>query len=267
MNRYVINLDRSPERLARMRAMFEAMDLDFRRVAAVDGNALSSGEIANLTRPKSDGMPWTAQEVGIALSQLNCWKLIAEGDEKFAAVFEDDIYFSSDAHEFVREYDWVPDFVDVVKLETCSTKVKIKKSGITTGSRIINRLLSNHWGSGGYILSKEFAGRLVDEIDGKGYFSDQSDVMLFTQPSDVEAYQLVPAICIQDLTLRGADSVGYLGSTLEAERVPLRRRSKPHGWPKVRREVGRPFFRMEQTVRDLLQPLFGRRSVRIPMRW
>jgi hypothetical protein len=37
MNRYLINLDRSPERLARMRTIFEAMGLDFERVAAVDG--------------------------------------------------------------------------------------------------------------------------------------------------------------------------------------------------------------------------------------
>jgi glycosyl transferase family 25 len=179
-------------------------------------------------------------------------------------VFEDDLHFSSDSRYFMKDVEWLSNEVDVIKLETMLTKVKIEMKGTADGSRSIHRLLSNHWGAGAYILSRGLARRLVKETR---YFSDQPDVVLFRQPSAIRAYQLVPAICIQDLYLRGGNSDGYLGSTLEAERIPLRHLPKPQGWAKVRREAGRPILRLGHAAWDVLQPLFGRKSIRIPMRW
>jgi glycosyl transferase family 25 len=264
MNRYLINLDRSPERLARMRAIFKAMGLDFQRIAAVDGRSLPRDRIDSLTRPKSDGMPWTDQEVGVALSHLNCWKLIAEGSDPFGAVFEDDLYFSYDSYQFLKGGSWINWDFDVIKLETTLINVSIDRRYKIVYTRRIHKMLSNHWGAGAYIMSKDFATRLMKEVN---FLSDQPDVVLFRQPSDIRAYQLVPALCIQDLSLRGGNSVGYLASTLEAERIPLRKCPKPRGWAKIRREVSRPFFQLRELVRDIVQPLFGRTTIRIPMRW
>jgi glycosyl transferase family 25 len=209
-------------------------------------------------------MPWTDQEVGVALSHLECWKLIAEGSDPFGAVFEDDLYFSRDSYQFLKDISWIRGNIDVIKLETLLTYVSIVRKGEMVYERSIHGILSDHWGAGAYIISKDFAARLVKEA---GVLSDQPDVVLFRQPSDIRAYQLVPALCIQDLYLRGDNSVGYLASTLEAERIPLRKYQKPRGWAKVRREIGRPFFQLRELIRDILQPLFGRKTIRIPMGW
>ncbi|MBR1608613.1 MAG: glycosyltransferase family 25 protein [Kiritimatiellae bacterium] len=102
MKIYVINLDRSPERLAETKRQLDAAGLPFERFPAVDGRALSPAERREACPPLRF---WLANgfrsvlpgEIGCALSHRGVWERIADGPGDVAAVFEDDAVLDADA--------------------------------------------------------------------------------------------------------------------------------------------------------------------------
>lgn len=263
MKRFLINLDRSPERLARMEIILTAMDAPFERIAAIDGRLLSSEKIKAITAPKSDAMPWTAQEVGVSLSHMECWKRVASGEDSYGLILEDDLHFSIDAKKYISDGSWIPEGVDLIKLETVGGYVSISLTGENVNGRKLCRLHSSHWGAGAYIISKRLASHLVED---HVVFRDQADVILFKQPNKFFAHQLYPAICAQDLVLNGHLKGSYLASTLEDERIPLRRNRKPRGIPKLLREIRRPVVQARTYFDILGQIAVGRRKTSVPYR-
>ena len=102
MKLYVVNLDRSTDRLAETRRLFGAAGLAFERLPAVDGAALSPAErrrlcppirfrLANAMRPPQAG------EIGCALSHVKAWRTAFEGEAALAGIFEDDVAFDAPA--------------------------------------------------------------------------------------------------------------------------------------------------------------------------
>ncbi|MBR1836943.1 MAG: glycosyltransferase family 25 protein [Kiritimatiellae bacterium] len=102
MKLFVVNLDRSPERLAETQRLFGEAGLSFERVPAVDGAALSPAErrrlcpplrfrLANAMRPPKPG------EIGCALSHRKVWDAVTRQGEAIAGVFEDDVAFDAPA--------------------------------------------------------------------------------------------------------------------------------------------------------------------------
>lgn len=88
----LINLDRRPDRLAAFRAQAERSGLSYRRVAAVDGQAIAlTAEIRQLFRDNDFG--YRRSVVGCALSHLGVWRavrrptLVLEDDVELAEAF------------------------------------------------------------------------------------------------------------------------------------------------------------------------------------
>jgi glycosyl transferase family 25 len=88
---YVINLDRSADRLARITRELAAAGLDFRRLAAVDAAAL----------PRSSGYdaaanaigylaPLSTTEIACVLSHRDAWRRLVEEAAPAAVILEDD---------------------------------------------------------------------------------------------------------------------------------------------------------------------------------
>lgn len=260
MSIYVINLDRSPERLERISSILSDMGIGFERVEAVDGNKLEAEEIERLAGPKSDGMPWTAQEVGVALSHKECWRRAAASPDSASIIFEDDLFFSDDAATYLKETSWLPDAFDAVKLETVGTRVISARSGGVFKGRRIVRLYSDHLGAGAYVISRKFAqelARLPEKLSG------QSDMILFENSGARRIYQLSPAICIQDYVLNGHNPGTTLASTLEDERIPLRKKPKSYGKTKLKRELTRPIYQLLNLTKTMLQYMNGNSVKRI----
>lgn len=99
---YVINLARTPERMAAFYGRNGASGIRFRRFEAADGNAIHPDEavrqgiIKPLTKWSSKGT------IGVALSHRNLWdKAVAEN--RPLVIFEDDAYIRADLRaEFMR---------------------------------------------------------------------------------------------------------------------------------------------------------------------
>jgi glycosyl transferase family 25 len=91
---FLINLDRSPDRLARCAPVLDALGLPWERVPAVDGAHFKSEDLRSLNpQPPPHGewfRPLSAGEIGCFLSHLRCWELIAERGLDCGLVLEDD---------------------------------------------------------------------------------------------------------------------------------------------------------------------------------
>lgn len=137
MLRFVINLDRSADRLSFMTQQLDELGVSFSRISAVDGKMLSSEErrslepsVFSLSRaafPRS----LSSAEVGCFLSHRKCWKAITESDEDWGLIMEDDIIFSPSATYFIKDHFWIPNGIDILQLfivdDTWNAKVSPKK--------------------------------------------------------------------------------------------------------------------------------------------
>ena len=95
MTAFLINLDRSPERLAFMTAQLARLGIPFTRVPAVDGRALAPAERARrFSRVRSfvaAKKRLSDAEIGVALSHGDCCRRIVAAGLPVALVLEDDV--------------------------------------------------------------------------------------------------------------------------------------------------------------------------------
>jgi glycosyl transferase family 25 len=251
MKLFVINLDRQEERLRRMAAMFDAIGLQLTRVSAVDGRQLSEETIKRWCR----GSVLGAARPGATacfLSHRGCWQRIVDEALPYAAIFEDDLHLGNDVAALLANGDWVPENADVVKLETMRQPTRMGKTPLAApGARKLYRLAGKHIGAGGYLVTRKGAEKLLKMSET---FSDPVDHFLFNpelpSASSLVAFQLTPAICMQDFFLKEPAAVIGLGSDLHEERY-----ERLDGRRKLWREVKRPFAQLFGLLRRRISTL------------
>lgn len=235
---YLINLDRSPERLKHMQQQFDKADLEFVRVAAVDGKKLSDDEVAGIKRNPGWQKPLNRTELGCFLSHRKCWEKLVLSGEPYAAIFEDDVKFSGNAKQFFRSDTWIPAGADLIKLETHGRKVLTDKpETVVAGEYSIARLRSQNILAAGYIISAKCAASLLARMNDA---AAPMDHFLFTPAcgffNEMAIYQVSPVICSQ----------AGLESTLGGERAE--KHQNPPVWKKIIRETIRPFLRLKTVI-------------------
>ena len=218
MKCYVINLDRSPQRLAVVSQQFDAAGVSFERISAVDGELLPPEKLAAITVSRPDYRRLTPSEVGCLLSHRAAWQLIAAGTDNFAAIFEDDILLAASAAHCLRDSSWVPANADLVKLEAYWQKVWVgRRRKSASADHSLSRLWSTHWGTAGYIVNRTCAARLVNATTK---FSVTADDILFNPRyavlKDTVIYQINPAICVQRQSLHHVDESDPFQSTVRS---------------------------------------------------
>ncbi|AZO56729.1 MULTISPECIES: glycosyltransferase family 25 protein [unclassified Mesorhizobium] len=210
----VINLDRSPDRLAHIAAEFARIGIAFERVAAVDArqhpDLVLRPQHARYAERRLFG-----SEIACLHSHRACWTIIAQDDAAYGAVFEDDIVFSAKAGALLADTGWVPADAEIVKLETFFHRTVVHRAGTPAGRGFsVSRLRKNHMGSGGYLLSRQAA---RDLLRASAKVNVAVDSLIFDPAFATAAgktiYQLVPALCAQDQFLRNR-----LPSLLDRER-------------------------------------------------
>lgn len=244
MKCYLINLDRSPGRLAFMAEQFERMNLPYIRIPAVDGLALGDDVLAR-----------HRMRAGIAacfLSHRSAWEAFLHSGEEFAAVFEDDAWLSPAARQFLAGEDWIPAGADIVKLETTGTKAAVANDPIVLGpTRSLRRLHSLHEGGACYVLSRAAAARLIAISE---HFALPLDIFLFGRPviEDMNVYQMIPAPVRQKSTVE-TEAVGEFHSTIDLYRFSELRPRQARSLRKLWHEFGRPFRQARALARRAMK--------------
>jgi glycosyl transferase family 25 len=209
MRAYLINLDRSKDRLEHMMQQFARIGLRFERMPGVDGNTFSEDELKEFARQRPLHSPWSAGLAGCLLGHLEAWRHVAEAGEPFAAVFEDDVHLAADLGRLLASDNWIPPGADVIRLESNSQMILGPGQAIIAApGRCIHEAVSGSWGAAGYIISRKTAGRAIDALPK---FHHSPDNFLFKPGSSpfattLRRFQVKPAVCIQDMLLRGDEA-------------------------------------------------------------
>ena len=95
------------------------------------------------------------------MSHLAVWQRIADGNDDYAALFEDYFYFSRDAARLLHDEAWIPAAVDLIKLETTLNPVLVGRWGRRIMGHRLLPLHSFHNGATAYFVSKRLAAQLV----------------------------------------------------------------------------------------------------------
>ena len=196
---FIINLDRSPERLTKISQRLAILGVNFSRVQAIDGLELPIDDLARYQAKDIAWSPLKAGEIGCFLSHRKCWEMIERSPYNFGCVMEDDAVISDRFPEAIISARNLPDYVDVLKLDTTFKRVWLDRGSIAVHSIHASRLRSGHYGAGAYIVSKNAAKVLLAKSKT---FAIGVDVFLFDPligaAHDLRVYQCAPAVCGHD---------------------------------------------------------------------
>jgi len=93
---YLLNLDRSPERLTHMHAQLTRLGIDYERVPGVDGMALDDTSFREHTRENRYYKPIRCGEVGCQLGHLKALQCFVDSGARYALILEDDAELDPD---------------------------------------------------------------------------------------------------------------------------------------------------------------------------
>jgi glycosyl transferase family 25 len=93
MQVYVINLNRSADRLSQIKDQLERLNLPFKRVEAIDGNQLEieKSRVNHFKFNLSQNRRCENRELGCAESHRKVWNEIIESGDRYALILEDDV--------------------------------------------------------------------------------------------------------------------------------------------------------------------------------
>ena len=243
---HVIHMARSTARRAIMTAEFDGVGLTPTDWAACDASLPQ--EAARIAALPDTG-PWgrlTGHAKGCLLSHLDAMDRFLASDARHALLVEDDVHLADDLGNWADPSDWWPADADVVKFERWRDdrlKVLLDTTGPHHAGRDLRRLRSRHSGTGGYVVSRKGAARILAHRPR----NMPIDHLLFNMGASALArslvtYQVTPALIVQ----------GNDPETQAAVPAPSPRRTRP-----VATRISRGLAEL-RILRDLPRLLTGR---------
>lgn len=163
---YVINLDRSVDRLAQISANLAQHGFEFTRISAVDGRLLPPDAplpLDRVTFKRDNGRDMLPGEIGCFMSHLNVLTAFLESPYQYAVILEDDglvnDLFRSTLEAVVKVEGW-----DVVKLVNNRTKMFKAARTLDNGVEIGRCLHGPSGSSAAYIVRRSSAQALIDGL-------------------------------------------------------------------------------------------------------
>ena len=156
---WVINLDRAPERLARVRAQLQQLQLPYTRLAAVDARALTPEQRAALDEPayrRKHGMSPVLGELGCYLSHVAVMRAFLASAASFALVLEDDVLLKPSLPAVLSGLMAHPDRWDVAKLSAVHRGTPMPCLEVAPGHQLAV-MLSRCTGSSAYLMNRRAA--------------------------------------------------------------------------------------------------------------
>ena len=187
---YVINLKKRTDRLERFNNNVKnnLPFLSIETIDAIDGTTLDLKDDSLIKRITE----WTLKNlnpkllrgvVGCCISHLECINKIANGEDNYAIVFEDDCVFKDIKHQnycndFLKNLQ-IPEKFGVIYLN-----LYIKISTINCNNNYLNKVISGYQTAESYIISKEFAKIVYEEnINNLGAFDAHLEISMLKNPN------------------------------------------------------------------------------------
>jgi len=249
MKIFLINLARRPDRLREMQRQASRLGLELTRLEAVDARSVTpppglfapSGPLGEI--PRGDQC--------CTLSHVAAWKEFLAGEGSHAVILEDDVVLSPGADFVLRDADWIPPHIDLIKLEHYGPRgqsVLLSDLREVGDGFQLGRMQSRHTGAAAYILSR----RAAEILLGVTRFTLPVDHLMFNPNNSplfahLAPWQLLPAVARQQ------NFVG-VKSDIEATRLGMRKLDATY----VKRELVRFGYDLRLLPRQLALVASGR---------
>jgi glycosyl transferase family 25 len=165
---WVINLDRAPERLARISAQLQALGLPYTRLPAVDARALKPEQSAALDDAayrRKHGMTPVLGELGCYLSHVEAMRLFLATDAAFAMILEDDVLLHDSLPAVLQGLMSHPGRWDMVKLSAVHSGTPQRVLQLSPGHDLAV-MLSRCTGSSAYLVNRRAAQAYLRQPQG-----------------------------------------------------------------------------------------------------
>ncbi|MEI5681849.1 MULTISPECIES: glycosyltransferase family 25 protein [unclassified Mesorhizobium] len=156
----LINLDRSPDRLAFIARQLGDLGLDFTRLPATDASTISDAEFARLGNTYM--RPISRSELACLISHTRVWQFCVE-ENRPILVLEDDVILSDRLPAFLKEFSSLKT-ADIVNIETRGAEKWVSRKAVVSAPESgvqLYRLYVDRGGSAGYIVLPEAARALL----------------------------------------------------------------------------------------------------------
>ena len=162
---FVLNLNRATDRLAHMEAMLNRLNLQYERIAAVDGEELSSANITRLSSPRVFywlfGRSMSRGELGCALSHRVAYQRILDEELDWALILEDDVELSSQIGRWLASVIHNTNNFDVTQLYFSENRFHpVKCIAKSDGIRIVS-FTGPHASAVAYVVRRRGAQKLL----------------------------------------------------------------------------------------------------------
>ncbi len=156
---WVINLDRATDRMARINAQLQALQLPFTRLSAVDAKALQPAQRAafdEVAYRRKHGMNPVPGEIGCYLSHVEVVRAFVASDALFALVFEDDALLHDSLPAVLGALIAHPGRWDMVKLSAVHSGTPVPVLDLVPGHKLAV-MLSRCTGASAYLINRRAA--------------------------------------------------------------------------------------------------------------
>lgn len=163
---WVINLDRAPERLARVAAQLQRVGLPFERLPAVDARQLIPAQRAALDEAgfhRRHGMTPLPGELGCYLSHVAAMHQLLRSDAEFALVLEDDVLVTERLPDALKGLIAHADRWDMVKLSAVHSGTPQRVLEVAPGQWLAV-MLSRCTGASAYLVNRRTAATYVEQL-------------------------------------------------------------------------------------------------------
>jgi glycosyl transferase family 25 len=246
----VINLDRAPDRLARISARLAMLGLPFTRLVAVDARALTPQQAAQLDEPtyrRRHGMTPVPGELGCYLSHVAVMEAFLASPAQAALVLEDDVQLHDSLPAVLQGLLQHPARWDMVKLSAVHRGTPQPVLEVAPGYQLAV-MLSRVTGSSAYLINRRAA---------QAYLRQPGGLLPMQLPYDhvydqgwrfgLRVRLVTPTPCGHDdqvASTIGATSAGNVQRKFKGwQRLPA------HGW-RLRNELRRLAYGLRETWRE-----------------
>lgn len=271
MKNFVISLSTASQRRAHIESEFSAKAVEFEFFdAVVPATVETAARTLGLDPAKTELHP---RELACLLSHAMLWKKAMDDRLDHICIFEDDIHLGEQAHAFLMDSSWIPSYCGLVKMESFYREIAVMTDQPAINLPDERRLLvlgGRHMGCGGYILSREVACELL-EFTARCQKLVPVDHIVFEhypQNTGRKIYQMLPALCIQDmkLTKSHARFPSHLEDVRNIRKGENKTKQKLSISEKIRRDAGKPFIRVARALRRRMKFFQGKRIIKMTFR-
>lgn len=243
---FVISLASAKERRLHIINEFEAQNIEFIFFDAIQPHQISVMEEKFGVSLINSGL--TLGEKACFFSHVEIWNMAVSKEIEYVAIFEDDVFLAKKAHNFLKSMDWIPEKINIIKLEMFEQYVLMSRNKIQLKNEgLLKELKEKHLGTAGYILSLEGAKKYLKYIKDKNIEAPLDRVIFenYLNDGDEIIYQMVPGLSAQ------ADRIGKneFQSQLEIDRknnelAKHKHKKNLNFSQKLKREILRLFYQL-----------------------